>query len=432
MPPQEHLDRYGRQMLLQGAEAQNRLNGMSVLLVGAGALGCACLPYLAGAGVGVITICDGDVVEIGNLHRQPLHDEAGARLKMNKAESAAARLRSLNSTIQIVAVARHVDFDDWTLRIVADHDIVCDCSDNVGTRYLLNDACFLGGKKTLISAAALGGEGTIAIYDFQANTSCYRCAHPEPSTFEARRSCAERGVIGPVPGVLGSLQALEVLKCVGISASVAPNQRQTHRSLAVSDVRVFDGRTIRSFRRAPRRVSCALCGSAPSILSIDDSKRVCQDVGLVVASEKRARMDAAPIGFGTVLPSAPMPLPNEACASCYELRRAMMKQGKAILIDVRDEQQFSMCSLAGAVNVPLRELLVNGPEDAIARIRYTHPLQTSTILYLICRRGIDSRAATTFLRTYGPPFLPPGVTIKNIEGGLAAWRADIDPNFPTY
>jgi len=228
--------RYSRQMLVHGADTQAAIGTASVLVVGCGGLGCGCLPYLVGAGIGRVTVCDGDVVDVTNLHRQVLYSEADAGTP--KAIAAVARLRALNSTIAIRAVARPVRFDHETLSLVFAHDIVVDCSDNIGTRYLLNDTCFLA-RKPLIAAAALGVEGTLARWGKTGGSGCYRCVHPRPVTHEARRSCADRGVLGPVPGALGALQALDVIRYVSGDVDAAP-------------VRIFDGTSLRSFLPPPR------------------------------------------------------------------------------------------------------------------------------------------------------------------------------------
>lgn len=380
-------------MLITGAAAQDRLTNLKVLVVGAGALGCPCLMYLVGAGVGHITIVDGDSIEVSNLHRQPLHSEAGKG--MNKAESAAARLRELNSAVTLVAHPRHVMFDDWTTTQVEAHDCVVDCSDNVGTRYLLNDACGLA-SKTLFSASALGKEGSVSTY--APGDACYRCLNPKPSTFEGRRRCADRGVLGPVPGALGALQALEVI--TGGNST---------------DVRVFDGRTLRSFGKPPKRASCELCSG--HIKSLLDTKKICEDWGVVVDSK----------AFGSLKPPPPLELPPEATASCRDLKRAR-DQGDAVLIDVRDPNQFSMCSLPGAFSFPLKNLLAGGDAALQGLVDAIPPRGR---VFVLCRRGIDSRVATRTLRNF-EPFATAFPDCRHVDGGLLAWSATIDPTFPTY
>ncbi len=181
---------------LNHTDAQAKLRSSSVLVVGAGALGCGCLPYLVRAGVGQITVCDGDTVELSNLHRQILFHELD--IGRNKAEVAAERLRLSNSGVDIMAVPQHCGYDKQTIMRVKSHDIIADCSDNVGTRYFLNDACLLAGK-ILVVAAALGTEGSLTRWNYSSGP-CYRCVSPAPSHHESHRQCADDGVLGPVPG----------------------------------------------------------------------------------------------------------------------------------------------------------------------------------------------------------------------------------------
>lgn len=235
-------------------------------MVGAGALGCSCLSYLVGAGVGRITVCDGDSVEASNLHRQVLFAESDAG--RNKADAAASRPRTMNSGVVVMAMAKCCSYDGWTSGLIDNHHIVVDCSDNVGTRYLLNDACYFAGK-VLVSAAALGKEGSLTHWD-RSGGPCYRCVSPRPTSHEARRLCVDQGVLGPVPGMLGALQAAEVLRYL---ASL---------DLALKTTLVFDGCALRSFKLPPQRKTCELCGQAPTIESLYDSKQWARSQALVV------------------------------------------------------------------------------------------------------------------------------------------------------
>ncbi|KAJ8604332.1 hypothetical protein CTAYLR_002504 [Chrysophaeum taylorii] len=390
------LERYGRQMLVTGAGGQAEVSKLRVLVVGAGGLGCSCLAYLVGAGVSAVTICDADVVEVSNLHRQPLHTEAGALAREKKVESAARALRALNPNVEIRAVSKRAGFDDATADLVKSHDVVADCSDNVGTRYLLNDLCFLAGK-SLYSASALGREGSLSTYHWL--SCCYRCAHPRPATIEAKRSCADRGVLGPVPGALGALQALEIL-------TRAPDD----------DIAVFDGRELRRFRKPPKRPNCQLCGVAATIRSVQDSKDSCAAMGLVVVEGA---------GFGTIAPAPPPPLPEDAVATCADLARALSRNG-AVVLDVRDPNQFSMCSLPGSVSVPIADIIATNGDAVLEKLPLDEPNKS---IFVLCRRGVDSRLATSALRAHSA--LRERVC-RHVEGGLQAWRATVDPAFPAY
>ena len=266
MGESSEIARYSRQLLVHGALTQRKLRDSSALVVGAGALGCSCVSYLVGAGVGRITVCDRDEIEASNLHRQILFAESDAG--KSKADSAVNRLRAMNSGVSLVAMARHCSHDEWTIELVKKHDVVVDCSDNVGTRYLLNDVCFLSGK-LLISAAALGNEGTLTRWGRNGGP-CYRCVVPRPSSYEARRRCVDQGVLGPVPGMLGALQALDVLRYLS-NLDIVANKTQ-----------VFDGIMFQSFGLPPQRQTCELCGVAQTLKSRQDSKQWAQSKALNV------------------------------------------------------------------------------------------------------------------------------------------------------
>ena len=204
--------RYSRQMLLPqvGPAAQKKFMASRVLVVGAGGLGCPIILYLAGAGIGCLGIMDFDDVEISNLHRQIAH--TAERAGMNKAESAAMSARALNPTIDVQVIAEK--FTSATgASLVSRFDIVVDATDNPGTRYMINDACVLGGRP-LVSGAALGMNGQLSVYS-HAGGPCYRCVFPEPPPRSSFVSCSDGGVLGPVPGLIAAQQALEVLKIVG-------------------------------------------------------------------------------------------------------------------------------------------------------------------------------------------------------------------------
>lgn len=365
------MERYGRQMLQTGPANQERLASLRVVVVGAGGIGCACLAYLAGAGVGHLIVCDGDAVEVSNLHRQHLHSKPGA----NKAQSAAQALRKLNTSIRIDWKDRALDRDEETLALLTKADAVCDCTDNVDARYMLNDGCYAGRTK-LYSASALGLEGSLTNFFFDGN-ACYRCMYPRP-THEARRRCGDSGVVGPVPGALGALQALEVIA-----------------DRCDATVGVFDGFELKRFRKPKRRKDCEVCGEG----SVADF-------------------------FGRGRPVAAMPptvaFPPPTLATVDELRLA---RGVAI-VDVRQSPQFEIQALPGAVSAPLRSL--QDPAKIEALVGAISP-QTKTV-YVVCRRGVDSRVAASVLRNH-PGFARAFPDVRHVVGGLEAWRRCHDPDF---
>lgn len=249
------LHRYSRHILLQdvGAIGQARLRAASVLVVGAGGLGAPLALYLAAAGVGRIGLVDHDVLELSNLQRQVIH--ATARLGRNKAESAAETLAGLNPEIRVDV--HPVRMTAGTARaLIPDYDIVCDGTDNFATRFLLGDACHLLGRP-LVSAAVLRFEGQLSTYKSHLGPPhpCHRCLHPEPPPEGLVPSCSEAGVLGAVTGVMGTLQATEVLKeILGIGEGMSGR-------LLLWDALDTRFRTVK-LRRDP---GCALCGERASI-----------------------------------------------------------------------------------------------------------------------------------------------------------------------
>uniref|UniRef100_A0A183BUD9 ThiF domain-containing protein n=1 Tax=Globodera pallida TaxID=36090 RepID=A0A183BUD9_GLOPA len=206
----EEIARFSRQLMLKGIgpAGQERLRGTKALIVGAGGLGCPVSMYLVAAGIGRLGIVDHDVVSIDNLHRQTMHDQQ--RVGQSKADSLKESLLRINKEADVVAYNMLLTSKN-VLQLLDDYDIVADCSDNAATRYLINDACVLSGKP-LVFGSALGWEGQFTVYNNGPNCPCYRCIFPVPPRPEHVMSCSEAGVLGPVVGVIGSLQALEIIK----------------------------------------------------------------------------------------------------------------------------------------------------------------------------------------------------------------------------
>lgn len=252
---EQEIQRYSRHILLKevGGTGQARLRTASVLVVGAGGLGAPLLLYLAAAGVGRIGIIDDDRVELSNLQRQIAH--RAESVGENKALSAAAAARALNPEVLIEPLATRLEADN-ALGLIERYDIVCDGSDNFATRFLLADACFLA-HRTLVSAAVLRFEGQLSVFKphASADAPCYRCLYPEPPPPGLVPSCSEAGVLGAVTGVMGTLQATEVLKeILGIGESLSGR-------VLIWDALAARMRTVR-LRRDP---ACKLCSPAGEI-----------------------------------------------------------------------------------------------------------------------------------------------------------------------
>ncbi|MBF0505841.1 MAG: molybdopterin-synthase adenylyltransferase MoeB [Nitrospirae bacterium] len=254
---EDQLQRYSRHILLPevGATGQKKLLDAKVFVVGAGGLGSPVGYYLAAAGIGTIGIIDNDRVEISNLQRQIAHSTK--TLGVLKVESAKATFEALNPDVKVVGIAERLSRD--TIRdIIRDYDIVVDCSDNFPTRYLVNDACVMV-KKPLVSGAILKFEGQLTTI-LPGEGHCYRCLFEEMPPPEHAPSCRDLGVIGAIPGVIGSLQAVEVIKLVLGKGEVLKNALLIYDALKAT------------FRRVtvPRNKKCAVCGEDPAITELQD------------------------------------------------------------------------------------------------------------------------------------------------------------------
>ena len=261
------LDRYARHIILPGvgAEGQQRLLEASVLVIGAGGLGSPLLLYLAAAGVGKLGIIDHDVVELSNLQRQILHDND--HLGEAKTQSAARRLQQLNPDVQVACYSEALNRDN-ARAIMRNYQLIIDGSDNFPTRYLANDAAVLEHKPLLYGAMAQF-EGQLSL--FHAPTAegvlgpCYRCLYPEPPPAGSVPSCAEAGVFGALPGVIGSMMALEAIKfLLGLGQSLAGK-------LVHYDALYSESREVSIVRNA----ACVLCGDNPSVLELSDYQAFC-------------------------------------------------------------------------------------------------------------------------------------------------------------
>lgn len=258
----EQISRYSRQLILPevGVKGQERLVASAVLIVGAGGLGSPAALYLAAAGVGTVGIMDHEAVALSNLHRQILH--TSRELGRPKALSAAARLRDVNPDIAVVPIHEQLTAANALARFQP-YNVIVDGTDNIPSRYLVNDACVLLGKP-LVHGAAIRLEGQLLTV-LPTRSACFRCVFPEPPGPAAIPSCQETGVLGSVVGVIGSLMAQETLKLLlGLGTPLADR------------LLVFDGTTSR-FREVPvrRNDACAVCGEAPTIRQLSDEHAWC-------------------------------------------------------------------------------------------------------------------------------------------------------------
>ncbi|EHB02257.1 Adenylyltransferase and sulfurtransferase MOCS3 [Heterocephalus glaber] len=408
LSPDEIL-RYSRQLVLPelGVHGQLRLAAASVLIVGCGGLGCPLAQYLAAAGVGRLGLVDYDVIELSNLARQVLHDEALAG--QAKAFSAAASLRRLNSEVECVPYAQALT-PATALDLVRRYDVVADCSDNVPTRYLVNDACVLAGRP-LVSASALRFEGQITVYHYDGG-ACYRCIFPQPPPAETVTNCADGGVLGVVTGVLGCLQALEVLK---IAAGLGPSYSG---SLLLFDALRGHFRSIQLRRRRP---DCVACGERPTVADLQDYEAFCGSS----ATDK-----CRPLRL----------LSLEERISVTDYKRLLDSGAPHVLLDVRPQVEVDICRLPHALHIPLKRLeRKDGESLKLLReaIREGNsgreaPEGAAVSVYVICKLGNDSQKAVRILQSLTAAQELGSLTVRDVVGGLMAWAAKIDETFPRY
>ena len=408
-----HIERYSRQLLLPrgfGVTGQHKLLSSSVLVVGAGGIGSTVLLYLAAAGIGRISVLDFDVVERSNLHRQIIHSEH--RVGWNKAVSACRAMRELNPSIVCRALPIMLTHEN-ALALMTDHDCIVDASDNPRTRYLINDACVLAGKP-LVSGSAIGTEGQLSVLNWKPGEGpCYRCLYPKPSITAGAKSCSDNGVLGPVPGLMGVLQSLEVLKVLTETGNPMNNRLLMYDALEC---------TFLNLKKPQKQPTCPVCSTDhATILSMEDSA-------------KDLQATRGPASCEVDRPSALDDKYHVTCAEYAELRNRKAEQQEQppiLLLDVRVKEQYDLCSLGEAINIPLETLSQN-----FDRVEKLSNGWTKSI-FCLCRRGIASVEATKLLNDHiivnkEQPKKDAVVTVKNIKGGLDAWRMQVDKSFPQY
>ncbi|TQN70099.1 Adenylyltransferase and sulfurtransferase uba4 [Colletotrichum shisoi] len=418
----EDYERYGRQLIIPnvGVLGQLRLKESRILIIGAGGLGCPAAAYIAGAGAGTVGLVDGDVVEVSNLHRQVAHSTD--RVGMLKVESAIAYLKGLNPLVTYRAHKEHLsplNAED----IVSQYDIVLDCTDHPTSRYLISDICILL-QKPLVSASAFRTDGQLIILNSPAAPQgsleggpCYRCVFPKPPPPDSVVSCGEGGILGPVVGVMGVLQALEAIKLV---AAGAVDPKVEKKEAAAPALLIFSGAApsgpFRSVRMRGRRKDCFAC-SASSTLSRETLRSGSLDY----------------ISFCGV--SAPVSIlgPDERISAAQYERIIKANDGRHLLVDVRERENFDICNIDGAVNIPIARFTkeTQPPKDGAQPRPEWLPadLPEDAPIYLVCRVGNDSQLATKRLKDLalgndGKRF------IGDIEGGMRAWKHEVDPTLP--
>ena len=371
----EEIIRYSRHFALPqvGVAGQKKLKNAKVLCVGAGGLGSPLLLYLAAAGVGTIGIVDSDKVDLSNLQRQILYSQTDQN--RSKVIAAQEKLNNLNSSIEIIPHPYQLN-DENALELINQYDIVADGTDNYATRYLINDACFYA-KKPNVHASIFQFEGQCSVFA-ATKGPCYRCLFAEAPPAGLIPNCAEGGVLGVLPGIMGSLQATEVIKLIlGIGQPL------------IGRLLMFDALSM-TFRelQIEKNARCVLCQKQQPFQDLPRPK-ICE------INRNSLQTDVAEI-------------------SVQQLKKMRSQKEKFTLLDVRNPYEFAICNLGGTL-VPLPQLA-----------EQSENLDRSELIIVHCKSGQRSRIAVQLLHRLGFS------KVKNLHGGILAWANEIDPTMRQY
>src|SRR6202521_569810 len=375
----DEILRYSRHLIMPevGMEGQLKLKSAKVLLIGTGGLGAPLGLYLAAAGVGRIGLVDFDIVDFTNLQRQVTFGTSD--VGKPKSEAARARLSNLNPDIQIESFETQLTSAN-ALELFKDFDVIVDGTDNFPTRYLVNDACILLGKPN-VYGSIFRFEGQATVFGMP-DGPCYRCLYPEPPPPGLVPSCAEGGVLGVLPGIVGSIQAMETIKLI-----LGRGENLMGRLL------LFDALGMK-FRELKLRKNpnCPMCGTHPTITKLIDYYEFC----------------------GVRGEEAPGPSVQVPEITPRELKARLDRGDDLFILDVREPHEYQICNLKGHL-IPLGELT-----------RRVHELDSSREIVAHCRSGKRSAEAVDFLRKAGFR------KILNLKGGILAWSDEVDPSVPKY
>jgi adenylyltransferase/sulfurtransferase len=377
---QPEVARYSRHLIMPevGMDGQKRLKAASVLLIGAGGLGSPLGLYLAAAGIGRIGLVDFDVVDFSNLQRQVLHGtEDVGRPKLHSARD---RLRSINPEVRLDLFEARLTAAN-AFEIFRPYDVVIDGTDNFATRYLVNDACVLL-KKPNVYGSIFRFDGQASVFHPPAGP-CYRCLYPEPPPPGEVPSCAEGGVLGILPGLIGCIQATEAVKLILGRGEPLIGRLVLYDALAMrfQEFRV---------RRNPR---CPLCGDKPTITALIDYDQFC----------------------GVRGQEAPAPASSAGDITALDLRRLIDSGSAPFILDVRNPEEYQICRIPGSTLLPLPAL----PQ------RYGE-LDKTREMVVHCKSGMRSAKAIAFLRQQG------FTKLRNLQGGILAWADQVDPTMVKY
>ena len=375
----EEILRYSRHLIMPevGMEGQLKLKAAKVLLIGTGGLGAPLGLYLTAAGVGNIGLVDFDVVDFTNLQRQVTFGTTD--VGKPKIQAACARLTNLNPDVHITTYETKLTSEN-ALELFQDYDVIVDGTDNFPTRYLVNDACILLGKPN-VYGSIFRFEGQVTIFGMP-DGPCYRCLYPEPPPPGLVPSCAEGGVLGVLPGIIGSLQAMETIKLL-----IGRGEPLIGRLL------LFDALGPK-FRELKLRKNshCPMCGTHPTIHKLIDYDEFCG-----IRGEEEPDMDL-----------------NVPEITARELKQRLDQGDELFILDVREPHEYQICNLKGHL-IPLGELP-----------RRVHELDSSHEIVAHCRSGKRSAQAVDFLRKAGFR------KVLNLRGGILSWSTEVDPTVPRY
>ena len=380
----DEIKRYSRHLIMPevGMDGQRRLKAGSVLCIGAGGLGSPAAMYLAAAGIGRIGIVDFDVVDFSNLQRQLLHGTSSVGVSKN--ESAKRRLNDLNPHVQVDVYETLLDSQN-ALDLFKDYDVILDGTDNFPTRYLVNDACVLTGKPNAYGSI-FRFEGQASVFATK-DGPCYRCLYPEPPPPGLVPSCAEGGVLGVLPGIIGVIQATETLKLItGIGEPL------------IGRFMIYDALKMK-FRELKLRKDpeCPVCGTHPTVTKLIDYEQFC---GIRPEPELTAVVGATA---------------NDWEITAVELKKKLDAGETPLIVDVREPNEYQINRIAGSTLIPLGELP-----------RRYQELPRDREIILQCKTGARSGRAQDFLKSVG------FARVKNLKGGIRDWIDQVDPSQPKY
>ncbi len=376
----EEVKRYSRHLIMPeiGMEKQRKLKAAKVLCIGAGGLGSPAAMYLAAAGIGTIGLVDFDVVDYSNLQRQIIHGTSD--VGRSKLASATDRIKAINPHVHVEGYEVALTSQN-ALQLFEPYDVILDGTDNFPTRYLVNDACVLLGKPNTYGSI-FRFEGQASVFGTK-DGPCYRCLYPEPPPPGLVPSCAEGGVLGVLPGIIGTIQATEVIKLVtGVGEPL------------VGRFLIYDALRMR-FRELKLRKDpdCPVCGTHPTVTALIDYEQFCGMTPATQAAGGPAGDEMTPV----------------------DLKARLDRGDDIVVLDVREQQEYQICRIPGSILIPLGEL----PQRL-------HELDPDATIVAQCKSGVRSAKAQGFLKQQGFS------SVINLKGGILAWIDTVDPTQPRY